>query len=298
MSAPEGPFTPPVPKFEPGKPPDDVVLRASGLAKEFEGHKVLEDISFEVKKGEVLVIMGGSGCGKTTTLRILIGLLRPDQGEIWAFGENTTKYDDRQFDAIRKRFGVLFQSGALFNSLTVGENVALPLQQHSGLDEKIIQIMVRMKLEMVGLTGFEHLKPAEISGGMKKRVGLARAIALDPELVFYDEPSAGLDPVVSAVIDELILDLKSKMGITSIVVTHHMDSAFKIADKMVMLGNVRPYKGKVLAYGTPDEIRNSPDPWVQQFINGSADGPIPYRTNRDIYIQTLSGISDEKLAEA
>lgn len=281
-----------------GKPPDNVVLRACGIVKEFEGRRVLDDISFEVNRGEVLVVMGGSGCGKTTTLRILIGLLKANAGEIWTFGENTTKYDDRQFDAIRKRFGVLFQSGALFNSLTVGENVALPLQQHSGLDENIIQIMVRMKLEMVGLTGFEHLKPAEISGGMKKRVGLARAIALDPDLIFYDEPSAGLDPVVSAVIDELILDLKSKMGITSIVVTHHMDSAFKIADKMVMLGNAHPYIGKVLAYGTPDEIRNTDNPMVQQFITGSADGPIPYRTNRDIYIQTLAGIVDEKRVEA
>ncbi len=277
-----------------GKPADNIVLRVNHLAKIFDGRRVLDDISFEVNRGEVLVIMGGSGCGKSTTLRCLIGLERPEAGDVWLFGENTTVYDDRQFDSIRKRFGVLFQSGALFNSLTVGENVALPLQQHSGLDENIIQIMVRMKLEMVGLTGFEHLKPAEISGGMKKRVGLARAIALDPELVFYDEPSAGLDPVVSAVIDELILDLKSKMGITSVVVTHHMDSAFKIADKMVMLGNHPPYKGRVLAYGTPDEIRNSDNPMVQQFITGSADGPIPYRTNRDVYIQTLAGIVDER----
>jgi phospholipid/cholesterol/gamma-HCH transport system ATP-binding protein len=272
------------------KPPEGIVLRASGLVKAFDGRRVLDNVSFDVKKGQVLVIMGGSGCGKSTTLRILIGLERNDEGNIWLFGENITGFNDRQFDQARKRFGILFQSGALFNSMTVGENVALPLQQHSGLDENIIQIMVRMKLEMVGLTGFEHLKPAEISGGMKKRVGLARAIALDPELVFYDEPSAGLDPVVSAVIDELILDLKSKMGITSIVVTHHMESAFKIADKMVML-----YQGRVLAYGTPDEIRNSDDPIVQQFISGSADGPIPYRTSRDLYLQTLAGIAEERI---
>lgn len=271
-------------------PPPEIVLRAAGLSKIFDGRKVLDNVSFDVKRGEVLVIMGGSGCGKSTTLRILIGLERANTGSIWMFGENVTTFNDHQFDKIRKRFGILFQSGALFNSMTVGENVALPLQQHSDLDDNIIQIMMRMKLEMVGLTGFEHLKPAEISGGMKKRVGLARAIALDPEMVFYDEPSAGLDPVVSAVIDELILDLKRKIGITSIVVTHHMDSAFKIADKMVML-----YQGRVLAYGTPDEIRNSPDPVVQQFISGSADGPIPYRTSRDLYLQTLAGVAEERI---
>ncbi len=271
-------------------PPPEIVLRASGLSKIFGDRKVLDNVSFDVKRGEVLVIMGGSGCGKSTTLRILIGLEKANTGNIWMFGENITQYTDAQFDSARKRFGILFQSGALFNSMTVGENVALPLQQHSDLDDNIIQIMMRMKLEMVGLTGFEHLKPAEISGGMKKRVGLARAIALDPEMVFYDEPSAGLDPVVSAVIDELILDLKRKIGITSVVVTHHMDSAFKIADKMVML-----YQGRVLAYGTPDEIRNSTDPVVQQFINGSADGPIPYRTSRDLYLQTLAGIAEERI---
>ncbi|HBW46317.1 TPA: ABC transporter ATP-binding protein [bacterium] len=273
-----------------GPPKENIIVKANNLVKEFEGRRVLDNVSFEVKKGEVLVIMGGSGCGKSTTLRILIGLEKADEGNVWLFNENITAYDDKQFDAIRKRFGVLFQSGALFNSMTVGENVSLPLHQHTELDENVIQIIMRMKLEMVGLTGFEHLKPAEISGGMKKRVGLARAIALDPELVFYDEPSAGLDPVMSAVIDELILDLKKKMNITSVVVTHHMDSAFKIADKMVML-----YQGRVLAYGTPDEIRNSDDPVVQQFISGSADGPIPYRTSRDLYLQTLAGIAEERI---
>lgn len=272
------------------EPPDEILLRAHNLAKIYDDHRVLDAVSFDVKKGEVLVIMGGSGCGKSTTLRILIGLERPNEGRVWLFGKETTHASEDDFDEHRKRFGVLFQSGALFNSMTVGENVALPLRQHTDLDDNIIDIMVRMKLEMVGLTGFEHLKPSEISGGMKKRVGLARAIALDPELVFYDEPSAGLDPVVSSVIDELILDLKAKMGITSVVVTHHMDSAFTIADKMVML-----YQGRVLAYGTPDEIRNSDDPIVQQFINGKADGPIPLKTSRDKYIQTLAGFAEERI---
>lgn len=283
-------MTTPSASHDPAPPDMDTILAVRNLSKSFDGRKILDDISFDVKKGEILVIMGGSGCGKSTTLRILIGLERADAGEVWLFGEKTTECDDRRFDSLRRRFGVLFQSGALFNSMTVGENVALPLNQHSDLDENIIQIMVRMKLEMVGLTGFEHLKPAEISGGMKKRVGLARAIALDPELVFYDEPSAGLDPVVSAVIDELILDLNAKMGITSVVVTHHMDSAFKIADKMVML-----YQGRVLARGTPDEIRNSADPIVQQFIRGSADGPIPLKTSRELYLQTLAGAAVERI---
>lgn len=278
--------TPPVPN----EPPDeDTVLRVHGLAKSFDGRAVLSDLSFEVKKGEVLVIMGGSGCGKSTTLRVLLGLEKANAGRIWLFNQEIQNFKERQFDQLRRRFGVLFQSGALFNSMTVIENVSLPLKEHTDLDDHIIQIMSKMKLEMVGLTGFEHLKPAGISGGMKKRVGLARAIALDPELVFYDEPSAGLDPVMSAVIDELILDLKAKMGITSVVVTHHMDSAFKIADRMVML-----YQGRVLAYGTPSEVRYSPDPIVQQFINGNADGPIPLRTSRDIYLQTLAGFADEK----
>jgi phospholipid/cholesterol/gamma-HCH transport system ATP-binding protein len=273
-----------------GPPGEDTILSVRNLTKIFDGRKVLDDISFDVKKGEVLVIMGGSGCGKSTSLRILIGLEQADAGDVWLFGEKINGYSDKDFDSLRRRFGVLFQSGALFNSMTVGENVALPLEQHSDLDENIIQIMVRMKLEMVGLTGFEHLKPAEISGGMKKRVGLARAISLDPELVFYDEPSAGLDPVVSAVIDELILDLNGKMGITSVVVTHHMDSAFKIADKMVML-----YQGRVLACGTPDEIRNSENMIVQQFIHGSADGPIPLKTSRELYLQTLAGTAEERI---
>lgn len=265
--------------------PAEVVLKAEHVRKVFDDHVVLDDVSFEVRRGETVVIMGGSGCGKSTTLRMVTGLDRPDAGSIKVFGEEIMGMGERDLDNIRKRFGILFQSGALFNSMNLAENVALPIRQHSDLADPVIEIMVRVKLEMVGLSGFEHLMPAEISGGMKKRVGLARAIALDPELVFYDEPSAGLDPIRSAVIDELILDLKTKMGMTSVVVTHHMDSAFKIADWMVML-----HKGKVITQGTPQEIRNNPDPLLQQFVNGLPDGPIPMRTSKETYLATLAGV--------
>ena len=184
-----------------------------------------------------------------------------------------------------RRFGVLFQSGALYNSMTVGDNIALPLREHTNLDEKIIAIIVKLKLELVGLRDFEHLMPAQLSGGMKKRVGLARAIALDPEIIFYDEPGAGLDPVVLAVIDELITGLGHKLGVASIVVTHEMQSAFRIADRMVLL-----YRGQIIASGTPEEIRNSPDPVVQQFIQGKAEGPIPLRlSSRNLAEDLLGG---------
>ena len=185
-------------------------------------------------------------------------------------------------DVLCRRFGILFQSGALYNSLTVGENIALPMREHSELDDEIIDIMVKMKLELVGLRDFGDLMPGQISGGMKKRVGLARAIALDPEIIFYDEPSAGLDPIVAGVVDMLIMDLSKKLGVTSLVVTHDMNSAFKIADRMFML-----YEGCVVATGTPEEIRNSDDPVVKQFITGAPDGPIPLRMSKTSFAKDL-----------
>ena len=185
---------------------------------------------------------------------------------------------------------MLFQSGALLQSLTVGENVALPIQEHSRWMTDIVDLMVKMKLELVGLTGFEDLKPAEISGGMKKRVALARALALDPELLFSDEPTSGLDPVMTAVVDKLTQDLTRKLGMTAVVVTHDMTSAFRIGTRMIMLGT-GPQQGKIIAEGTPAGNQNHPDPMLQQFIKGEADGPIPLRLSKGDYLKTLAGRS-------
>ncbi|RJP31094.1 MAG: ABC transporter ATP-binding protein [Candidatus Omnitrophota bacterium] len=243
---------------------------------------VLNSITFSVPRCKTTVIIGASGCGKSTLLKLMVGYLKPDAGQILYDGADITTMDDDQLDPVRKRFGILFQNGALFNSMTVGENVALPLVEHTNLDSKIIRMIVKMKLELVGLRGFEDLKPAQISGGMKKRVGLARAIALDPEIVYYDEPSAGLDPITAAVIDDLMVDLSHKLNITSVVVTHHMDSAFKIADNIIML-----HGGRIIAQGAPDAFRRSADPLIRQFVEGLADGPVPFQMSADDYIQDL-----------
>lgn len=262
---------------------DNVIIKVENLVKEFSGRRVLDDVSFEVRKGETFVIMGGSGCGKSTILRHLIGQLRPDSGKVSLFGKDVTTLKESQMDEVRKKFGMLFQSAALFDSLTVEENIALPLREHTKLDEHIIKIMVKMKLELLGLRGFGHLYPSQLSGGMKKRVGLARAIALDPEIIFYDEPSAGLDPIVTAVIDKLILDLSAKLSITSVVVTHDMHSVFRIADRVVML-----YQGKVLQIGTKEEMKNSKNAFVQQFITGSTEGPIEFLAPDEKYLEELT----------
>ncbi len=256
----------------------EVLIRVKGLEKSFGQRKILDGVNLEVRRGETLVIMGGSGCGKSTLLRHLIGALAPDAGTVELFGKDLAALDEEGLNAVRRRFGVLFQSGALFNSLTVGENIALPLREHTPFAEEIIRIVVNMKLELVGLRDFRDLMPAQISGGMKKRVGLARALALDPEIIFCDEPGAGLDPVVAGIIDKLIMDLTRKLGVTSVVVTHEMGSAFRIADRMVML-----FEGRIVAEGTAEEIRGSPDPLVQQFIRGEPDGPIPLRCSRIEY---------------
>ncbi len=252
------------------------------LRKSFGGRMVLEDVNFTVERGTVCVVMGGSGSGKSTILRHLIGAYKPDEGEIYLDGDEITRLSERQLEPMRRKFGMLFQGGALLNSLTVGENVALPIRHHTDLPDATIALMVKMKLELVGLRDAEHLKPSQISGGMQKRVSLARAIALDPKIVFYDEPSAGLDPVVTGVIDKLMVDLTRIMGITSLVVTHDMNSAFHIADKMIML-----HRGRIVAQGTPDDIRNSSDPLVQQFITGAPDGPIPLRMSQKDYREDI-----------
>jgi phospholipid/cholesterol/gamma-HCH transport system ATP-binding protein len=260
----------------------EALIEVKNLMKSFEGRVVLDGINLNVERGSVFAIMGGSGCGKTTLLRHLIGVVRPDSGQILVGGHDITTFGENQMDGYRRRFGMLFQMGALLNSLSVHDNIALPLREHTALDEKIIGVMVKMKLELVGLRDFEHLKPAQLSGGMQKRVALARALALDPEIVFYDEPTSGLDPVVTGVISQLILDVSKRMGITSVVVTHDIGSAFKIADKMVVL-----FRGRVVAEGAPNEIQQSSDPLVQQFIHGSPDGPIPLRQSSKDYLEDL-----------
>lgn len=243
------------------------ILRVEDLRKSFDGKRyVLDGVSFEVDLGETLVIMGGSGCGKSTVLRHLIRDYRPTAGRIWMFGEEITGLPERTMDAFRKRFGIAFQYGALFNSLTVAENVALPVVEHfPAVPREVVRAMVAIKLAQVGLRDCEHLRPTEISGGMRKRVAFARAAILDPEILFYDEPTAGLDPITAAVTDELIMDFARKLKVTSVVVTHDMGSAFKIADRMIML-----HEGRILAAGTPERIKAHPDDRVQDFIQGRA----------------------------
>lgn len=261
----------------------EVVIKAEDIHKAFGENRILNGVSLEVYKGETFVIMGGSGCGKSTFLRHLIGALTPDLGKVYLLGKDLAALDEAQKDEIRKKIGMCFQSSALFDSMTVGENISLPLREHTILDENVINIVVKMKLELVGLRGFESLMPSQLSGGMKKRVGLARAIVMDPQIVFYDEPTAGLDPIVAGVIDKLILDLSKKLSITSVVVTHDMNSVFRIADRIAML-----YQGRVVEIGTPDEIRNAENELVKQFITGQPDGPVSFMQRGGDYLESLT----------
>lgn len=265
-------MTPPSPLASPaasgsGGAAEPVIVVAE-LVNAFRGRVVLNGASFTVHRGETVVIMGASGCGKSTLLRHLIGALQPTSGSIKIFGEEITGMDEHRLAPIRRRFGMLFQTGALLASLTIAENVALPLWQHRRrLGAAEVERIVREKLDLVGMSGFEDHKPAEISGGMKKRVGLARALALDPELLFSDEPTSGLDPIMTAVVDQLTCELTRRLGMTALVVTHDMTSAFRIGTRLIMLGSGRR-QGTIIAAGTPDEIRAHPDPDVQQFIKG------------------------------
>lgn len=256
-------------------PPEDVIIRVDNVTKQFGDEVVLEDLSLDVRKGEILVILGGSGSGKSTLLRLMTGALRPEKGQIilnlpslFDGPVNICAMGGEQLDAYRKTIGVLFQSGALFNSMSVYDNVALPIRMHADLAEATVDISVKIKLELVGLRDAADRFPAELSGGMKKRAGLARAMALDPLLLLYDEPSAGLDPITSAQVDRLLLDLNRELGVTSVVVTHEMESAFRIADRMVLL-----HEGRFIADGTPAEFRQSTEPQVRQFVHGLQDGP-------------------------
>ena len=261
---------------------DKNIISVRSLVKRFGDRAVLDGVTADIPEGKITVIMGGSGCGKSTFLRHLIGLYQPDEGEILIDGQNIVGLSEKPMNLVKRKFGMLFQGSALFNSMTVGENVALPLREHTDLSDEIIGIIVKVKLELVGLTGFENFMPHEISGGMKKRVALARAIALDPKIVFYDEPGAGLDPITASMIDQLILDLSRKLKITSVVVSHEMKSAFRIADQMIVL-----HRGKVLEIGTSQQIQETTNPYIRQFINGEPEGAIPFRQTSDAYLKGL-----------
>jgi phospholipid/cholesterol/gamma-HCH transport system ATP-binding protein len=260
------------------------VIVVKDVVKIFDNRRVLDHISLEIKKGEIMVILGGSGCGKTTLLKHMIGQTMPDEGSVYLFGKDITRAGEEELTKIKRRFGMCYQNGALFSSMTVGENIALPMEELTGLDKNIIKIMTRMKLDMVGLSGVADLMPSQLSGGMRKRVALARSLALDPEIVFYDEPGAGLDPVVGAAVYKLIKDLAGKLGITSVVVTHELEHAFNIADRIAMM-----YQGKIIMLGKPEEIKNSTEPVVHQFVNGLPDGPISFRLSGEDFIKELTG---------
>jgi phospholipid/cholesterol/gamma-HCH transport system ATP-binding protein len=250
------------------------MIKTRAIHKTYGARKVLDGVTFSAEKGKITYIFGASGGGKSTLLKILIGALKPDTGSVLYDDKDIAKLSSAELDPIRRKTGMLFQHGALLNSFTVGENISLPLRENTTLDDNIIKIMVKMKLELVGLRDFEDLLPAQLSGGMKKRVALARAIALDPEVVFFDEPTSGLDPIVSSVITKLIADLNRVLGITCIVVTHAVEEAMRTADKIVFL-----FRGSVLEEGTPQDIRTSANPIVQQFITGSPDGPIKFHAS-------------------
>lgn len=244
------------------------------IIKRYDGRTVLDDVSFTAEDKKITYILGTSGSGKSTLLKTMIGAIKPDSGEVVFDDMDIVKLREKDLDPYRRKIGMLFQQGALINYLSVFDNIALPMREHTTLDENIIKIMVKMKLELVGLRDFEDLMPSQLSGGMQKRVALARALALDPSIIFFDEPTSGLDPIGRSVITKLIADLNRLMGISCIVVSHAVEEALRTGDRIVIL-----YRGKIIAEGTPQEIKETPDPLVQQFITGSVEGPIAFRAS-------------------
>jgi phospholipid/cholesterol/gamma-HCH transport system ATP-binding protein len=241
----------------------DVLIRFEGLWKAFGPKRIYEDLNLDVRRGETLTIIGGSGTGKSVLLKCLIGLLYPDRGHIWFEGADVTTFDDAQIREVRKRVSMVFQGAALFDSLTVAENIAYPLREHlKDLSEEEIAARVARNLAMVNLPGIEQMRPSDLSGGMRKRVGLARAIAIEPEVILYDEPTTGLDPISTRIIDDLIVSMKERLGCTSIVVTHDMDSAFRVSDRMAMLARRR-----IVECGTVAEMKASTNPDVRAFFD-------------------------------
>jgi len=258
------------------------MIIVKNLVKKYGNVVASNRLNCRFEKNRVTVILGGSGSGKSTLLRQISGLERPDAGQVIFDGQDLTLANKSQLYVQRKKMGMLFQGSALFNYLNIYENIAFPLRENTRIADKIIKTIVTMKLEMVGLRGIEHLMPSQLSGGMMKRVGLARAIVMDPQVIFYDEPTSGLDPISTGVIDKLIKDLNRKMNITSVVVSHDIESCFRIADHIIIL-----YYGEIIAEGSVDEIRNSTDPRVMQFIKGSPEGPIPFTRTDHNYLDDI-----------
>jgi phospholipid/cholesterol/gamma-HCH transport system ATP-binding protein len=240
----------------------DIAIEVTGLRTRYGDREVLKGLTFAIPKAKTTVILGGSGCGKSTLLKHLIGLLKPSEGSIKILGQEITGLTEPEMDEVRKKMGVSFQGSALLNSITIAENVALPIKEHTKIDIDTMQTMIRIKLNLVGLPGFGHFYPSQLSGGMKKRAGIARALALDPALLFFDEPSAGLDPVTAAGLDNLILGLQKNFKMTIVVVTHELASVFAIADYVIMLD-----KGQVLFFGPLEDLKASDHPRIKQFLD-------------------------------
>ncbi len=259
------------------------MIEITDLFKSFDDKPVLQGLNLAIPRGETLVIIGRSGCGKSVLLKLILGLIAPDSGHIKVDGKDIALLPEEEMTRLRTRIGMLFQGGALFDSMSVGDNVGFSLIEHSDFPASKIRQIVREKLRMVGLAGIEHLDPSQLSGGMKKRVALARAICQNPEIMFYDEPTTGLDPIMAEAINELIVHLNNTLKVTSIVVTHDMHSAYKVGNRIAML-----FEGKIIGVGTPDEIRNSKNPIIQQFIHGSSRGPITERAERRFLIDEES----------
>jgi phospholipid/cholesterol/gamma-HCH transport system ATP-binding protein len=245
------------------------MIEITNLCKSFGSLQVLRGVNLSVEKGESMTVIGGSGSGKSVLIKHIIGLLFPDRGQVKVDGQVLNELDEEGLNDVRKKFGMLFQGAALFDSLTVGENVGFGLKQHTKMSDQEIRAIATQKLALVGLKDVEDKMPVDLSGGMKKRVGLARAIAMDPQIILYDEPTTGLDPITADAINDLIFGLRKKLGVTSVAITHDMHSAYKISDRIAML-----YKGEIQEIGTPDEIKGTTNPIVKQFITGSAVGPI------------------------
>ncbi len=258
----------------------DAAIRVENLTTHYGSRRILNDVNLSIQAGETMVLLGSSGTGKSTLLRHIMALEQPAEGHIYIKGTDVCHCSEEEISALRRRMGVLFQSGALFGSMTVGDNVAVPLRELTRLDESTIDVLVRMKLGLVGLGGFEKLMPSQLSGGMRKRAGLARAMALDPEILLFDEPSAGLDPITAAGIDDLVLRLKETFPMTIVVVTHELASAFLIADRIAVM-----FAGEIVALGSPEEVQKSTHPRVQQFLRREPEEP---ERDHEAYLRSLT----------